>query len=99
MHGVVGGSRGNLLLFIVALDETEGHTGQAWDRNPDMGTIPTQHHLLDLICPHCQKKNLIAVVPAQVASSYCERAVECAHCKKVWKPSLPGPVMAGPFPK
>src|SRR5260370_23588245 len=97
--GVVGGSRGNLLLFIVALDETEGHTGQAWERNPDMGTIPTQHHLLDLICPHCQKMNLIAVVLAQGASSYCERVVECAHCKKVWKPSLPGPVIAGPFPK
>src|SRR5258708_30625327 len=82
MHGVVGGSRGNLLLFIVALDETEGHTGQAWDRNPDMGTIPTQHHLLDLICPHCQKKNLLAVVPAQGTSIYSERAVECAHARK-----------------
>ncbi len=87
-------------MILLAVDQTEGHTGQAWERNPDMGTIPTQRHiLLDLICPHCQKKNLLAVVLAHGASSHVERAVECAHCKKVWKPSLPGPVMAGPFPK
>ncbi len=63
-----------------------------------MGTIPKQHHIF-LTCPHCQRNNLLAVAPTQGASSYVECAVECAHCKKVWKPSLPGPVMAGPFPK
>jgi hypothetical protein len=65
-----------------------------------MATIPLQEHiLLDLTCPHCQRINLLAVVPAQDASSYVKCAVECAHCKKTWEPSLPGPVMSGPFPK
>jgi hypothetical protein len=65
-----------------------------------MGTVPTQHHLLlDLTCPHCNKTNLLAVVPAQGASSYSEHAVECAHCKKIWEASLPGAIVSGPFPK
>jgi hypothetical protein len=42
--------------------------------------------------------NLIAVVPTG-PNSYSEHEVECAHCKEAWQPSLPGPVMAGPFPK
>jgi hypothetical protein len=65
-----------------------------------MGTTPAQDHvLLDLTCPHCHKMNLLAVVPAPGATSYVERAVECAHCKKTWEASIPGTVMAGPFPK
>jgi phage FluMu protein Com len=65
-----------------------------------MATIPPQEHiLLDLTCPHCKRMNLLAVVPAPGASSYVERAIECAHCKKVWEPSRPGPIMSGPFPK
>lgn len=65
-----------------------------------MATIPPQEHiLLDLTCPHCQRMNLLAVVPGSGANSYVECAVECAHCKRSWEPSLPGPVMAGPFPK
>jgi hypothetical protein len=65
-----------------------------------MATIPAPDHiLLDLTCPHCHKMNLLAVVPAEGASGYVEHAVECAHCKKTWQPSLPGSVIAGPFPK
>jgi hypothetical protein len=65
-----------------------------------MATIPAPHHVLfDLTCPHCHKMNLVAVIPAPDASVYSEREVECAHCKKPWEVSLPGPVMAGPFPK
>jgi hypothetical protein len=44
-----------------------------------MATIPPQEHiLLDLTCSYCHKMNLIAVVPAPGASSYVERAIECA---------------------
>jgi hypothetical protein len=65
-----------------------------------MATIPPQEQiLLDLTCPHCQRMNLLAVVPASGASSYVERAVECAHCKKVWEASILGTVVGGPFPK
>jgi hypothetical protein len=65
-----------------------------------MGIAPTQPHiLLDLTCPHCQRMNLLAVVPTQDASSYVERTIECAHCKKTWEASIPGTVVAGPFPK
>ena len=85
--------------LLLAKGQTEGHTRHAWERSR-MATIPALHHiLLDLTCPHCHKMNLIAVVPAQGATSYAEVAVECAHCKKTWEPSLPGPVMSGPFPK
>jgi hypothetical protein len=43
--------------------------------------------------------NLIAVVPAPGTNNYSEGEVECAHCKKVWESSLPGAIIAGPFPK
>ena len=73
---------------------------QAWERDPDMGTILTQHHvLLDLICPHCHKKNLLAVAPAPGPSSFGLREVQCAHGNEAWEPLLPGPIKAGPFPK
>jgi len=65
-----------------------------------MGTAPTQHHiLLDLTCPHCHKMNLLAIVPAAGPANYVERAVECAHCKKTWEATVPGAIIAGPFPK
>jgi hypothetical protein len=65
-----------------------------------MATIPPlEHILLDLTCPHCHKMNLLAVVPTLGASTYVERAVECAHCKKTWEASIPGTVVGGPFPK
>jgi hypothetical protein len=64
-----------------------------------MATIPAPHVLLDLTCPHCDKMNLVAVVPAPGPATYVERAVECAHCKKLWQEPLPGAIMAGPFPK
>jgi phage FluMu protein Com len=65
-----------------------------------MATIPASHHiLLDLTCPHCNKTNLLAVIPAPGAATYVERTLECAHCKKTWQPCVPGEIMAGPFPK
>jgi len=55
--------------------------------------------LLDLTCPHCQKKNSVAVDTHSGASNAAAREVQCAHCKQAWKPVLSGPIMAGPFPK
>jgi len=43
--------------------------------------------------PHCQRMNLLAVVPASGAIGYVERAVECAHYKKVWEASILGTVV------
>src|SRR5258706_4156235 len=55
--------------------------------------------LVDLTCPHCQKKNSVAVDTHSGASNAAAREVQCAHCKQAWKPVLSGPIMAGPFPK
>jgi len=64
-----------------------------------MGTTPARQHILfDITCPHCHKMNLVAVIPAP-SGDYSERGLDCAHCKKTWQALLPGPVMAGPFPK
>ena len=55
--------------------------------------------LVDLTCPHCQKKNSFAVVQDGGPNQALREEVLCAHCKKAWEPVIPGPVMAGPFPK
>jgi diguanylate cyclase (GGDEF)-like protein len=55
--------------------------------------------LVDLTCPHCQKKNSFAVVQAGGPNQALREEVLCAHCKKAWDPVVPGPIMAGPFPK
>ena len=57
------------------------------------------HVLVDLTCPHCQKKNAFAVIQDAGPSQALQEKVSCAYCKKAWKPVIPGPIMAGPFPK
>lgn len=84
------------------------------DNDPEVGSdlhleakqLPLRS-LVDLTCPHCQKMNVFAVIheagprpgashkPSQVR----HEVVVCAHCKESWEPVIPGPVMAGPFPK
>jgi diguanylate cyclase (GGDEF)-like protein len=55
--------------------------------------------LIDLTCPHCHKKNSVALDTHSGTSNAAAREVKCAHCKKAWSPMLSGPIMAGPFPK
>jgi diguanylate cyclase (GGDEF)-like protein len=55
--------------------------------------------LVDLTCPHCHKKNSVAVDTHSGASNPAAREVHCAHCKQAWEPVLSGPIVAGPFPK
>jgi diguanylate cyclase (GGDEF)-like protein len=57
------------------------------------------HVLVDLTCPHCQKKNSFAVIQDGGPSQALQEEVLCAHCKKAWEPVIPGPILAGPFPK
>src|SRR6266567_2445500 len=57
------------------------------------------HVLMDLTCPHCQKKNAFAVIQDAGPSQALHEKVSCAYCKKAWEPVIPGPIMAGPFPK
>ena len=57
------------------------------------------HVLVDLTCPHCQKKNAFAVIQDAGPRQALHEKVICAYCKKGWEPVIPGPVMAGPFPK
>lgn len=57
------------------------------------------HVLVNLTCPHCQKKNAFAVTQDAAPSKALHEKVICAHCKKAWEPVIPGPVLAGPFPK
>jgi hypothetical protein len=57
------------------------------------------HVLVDLTCPHCQKKNAFAVIQDPGPRQALHEKVICAHCKKDWEPVIPGPVLAGPFPK
>jgi len=57
------------------------------------------HVLVDLTCPHCQKKNAFAVIQDAGPSQALHGKVSCAYCKKAWEPVIPGPIMAGPFPK
>jgi diguanylate cyclase (GGDEF)-like protein len=55
--------------------------------------------LVDLTCPHCHKKNSVALDTQSGTSNAAPREVQCAHCKQSWEPVLSGPIMAGPFPK
>lgn len=55
--------------------------------------------LVDLTCPHCHKKNSVALDTHSGTSNAGAREVKCAHCKEAWSPVLSGPIMAGPFPK
>jgi diguanylate cyclase (GGDEF)-like protein len=57
------------------------------------------HILVDLTCPHCHKKNSVALDTRSGSSAATAREAQCAHCKQTWEPVLSGPIMAGPFPK
>lgn len=57
------------------------------------------HVLVDVTCPHCRKRNSLAVDTHPDAREVDRREVQCAHCKKGWKPAVSGPIVAGPFPK
>jgi DNA-directed RNA polymerase subunit M/transcription elongation factor TFIIS len=64
------------------------------------GTKATPLHVMvDLTCPHCDKKNSFAVIQDPEPNEAGHRQVWCAHCKEAWQLLLPGPIMAGPFPK
>jgi diguanylate cyclase (GGDEF)-like protein/predicted Zn finger-like uncharacterized protein len=63
-------------------------------------TKPTPPHVMvDVICPHCDKKNSFAVFQDSATVDAAPRQVRCAHCNKAWDPLILGPIMAGPFPK
>ena len=62
-------------------------------------TLTPLHVMVDVICPYCDKKNSFAVTQDSGPSDSGHPQVQCAHCKKAWEPLLPGPIMAGPFPK
>src|SRR6266403_2044643 len=64
----------------------------------DTETAPL-HVLVDLTCPHCRKKNSVALDTHSGANNAAAREVQCAHCKQAWEPVLSGPIMAGPIPK
>ena len=65
-----------------------------------MATNPVAPHVLvDLTCPHCKKKNSVAIAPMSGASVAGRAEINCAYCQQSWEQVLPGPLMAGPFPK
>jgi transcription elongation factor Elf1 len=65
-----------------------------------MDINPARSHLLiDLTCPHCQKKNSVTVASNSAAYHHDESELRCAYCGKPWRVRLPGPIYAGPFPK
>src|SRR5258708_2793819 len=67
---------------------------------PQTGTKPTPLHVMvDVICTYCDRKNSFAVFQDSASSEVGRRQIRCAHCQQVWEPLLPGPIMAGPFPK
>src|SRR6202521_1001825 len=73
---------------------------RAPEEAPQMGTKLTPLHVMvDVICPYCDKKNSFAVIQDSGPSDSGHPQVQCAHCKNAWEPLLPGPIMAGPFPK
>jgi len=73
---------------------------EAQEQHPQTETEPAPLNILvDLTCPHCHKKNSVALDTHSGTSNAAEREVKCPHCKQPWKPMLSGPIMAGPFPK
>jgi diguanylate cyclase (GGDEF)-like protein len=64
------------------------------------GAEPTPLHVMvDLACPYCDRKNSFAVFQDSARGEAGHTQIQCAHCKQAWEPVLPGPIMAGPFPK
>jgi diguanylate cyclase (GGDEF)-like protein len=73
---------------------------EAPEKTPRTGTKPTPLHVMvDVICTYCDRKNSFAVFQDSAPSDVGHRQIRCAHCQQVWEPLLPGPIMAGPFPK
>ena len=73
---------------------------EAPEKTPQTGTKPTPLHVMvDVICTYCDRKNSFAVFQDSGPSDLGHRQIRCAHCQQVWEPLLPGPIMAGPFPK
>lgn len=75
-----------------------GEIARQQDLQVEAKQVPL-HVLVDLTCPHCQKKNSFAVIQDAGPSQALRKEVLCAHCKRLWEPMIPGPVLAGPFPK
>jgi transcription elongation factor Elf1 len=55
------------------------------------------HILVNLTCPHCKRRNSVAI--KRGVSEDEQANIKCAYCQKSWEQVLPGPFMAGPFPK
>lgn len=83
---------------VQASSKGNGKAPAAPDLNAEAKQLPL-HALVDLTCPHCKKMNAIAVIHGDGPNKARHEAVLCAHCKKSWEPVIPGPIMAGPFPK
>jgi len=63
-----------------------------------MATNPVSRHILvDLTCPYCKRKNSEAIKRGVNHDEHAD--IRCAYCQKSWEQVLPGPFMAGPFPK
>src|ERR1700675_631651 len=50
------------------------------------------HVLVDLTCPHCHKRNSVALDTHSGANDSAAREVQCAHCKQAWEPGLSGAI-------
>jgi transcription elongation factor Elf1 len=55
--------------------------------------------LIEVTCPNCQKKHSVAITSMAGANVAGRAEIKCAYCQQPWEQLLPGPVMAGPFPK
>ena len=53
-------------------------------------TPESSHVLIELTCPHCRKKNSVAIKRGVNDAEYAE--IKCAHCQHSWGQVLPGEV-------
>src|SRR5260370_6039005 len=60
-------------------------------------TAASPHILNDLPCPHCHKKNSVAITPMAETSNAGLAEIKCPHCQQPWEQKLPGQVMAAAF--
>ncbi|HKW62927.1 MAG TPA: diguanylate cyclase [Candidatus Acidoferrum sp.] len=91
-------ARKRVIKKVQATSKATGKAAAAPELHDEAKQFPL-HALVDLTCPHCRKTNAFAVIHDAGLSRARHEAVLCAHCKKSWEPVIPGPVMAGPFPK
>ncbi len=69
-----------------------------WEKGSQMASSPASPHILiDLTCPHCERTNSVAI--KRGVSDVEHADIKCAYCQKSWEQVLPGPFIAGPFPK